>query len=144
MVPQTQGENSMSKQEHKYAQVLRWIADGEAVQVQLSNGSWANEDSSDLLIAVADGNAYHADRYRLAPRTVTVNGVECVAPEKVAPGIGVRFYVPYPTLKKWCADSYWEIEEWQSDLLTRGLVFLQEDHAIAYAKAMCNYKEGEK
>lgn len=132
----------MSKQEHKYAQVLRWIADGQKVQFKTVTNLWADEQPEATLMRIAGGISGH--QYRIAPRTVTVNGVECVAPETVAPGIGVRFYVPYPTLKKWCADSYWEIEEWQSDLLTRGLVFLQEEHAVAYAKAMCNYKDEAK
>ena len=84
------GEKEMA--EHKYAQVLRWIADGEKVQGRVvgddatidtwgdfpGHGMWADEQ---LLSAYMDDGEYQWE-FRLAPRTIIVNGVQVPAPER--------------------------------------------------------------
>lgn len=64
--------------EHKYAQVLRWIADGKKVQWLDESGIWYDQDSWDSLEEIAF-EKYPNYRYRLAPRTVKVGDVEIEA-----------------------------------------------------------------
>lgn len=71
--------------EHKYAQVLRWIADGKTVQWQDSNGVLHDQDPNQALKEIAYRD-WHPDRYRLAPDTITINGIEIEAPFAPAPG----------------------------------------------------------
>lgn len=65
---------------HKYAEVLKWIAEGKPLQVNLSSG-WGDctagyaigcisKDYSSLLMPKPDD-------FRLKPETITINGVEC-------------------------------------------------------------------
>lgn len=65
--------------EHKYAQVLRWIADGKKVQWQGSSGVWMLQSHEESLQEIA-ADSYIPGRYRLAPRTITINGREIEAP----------------------------------------------------------------
>lgn len=65
--------------EHKYAQVLRWIADGKKIQWQSSDGTWCDECHKEALGSILD-EGYVPSRYRLAPRTVKVGDVEIEAP----------------------------------------------------------------
>lgn len=70
--------------EHKYAQVLRWIADGKKVQCK---AHW-NEHFSQItdvlnengLIALLNGTLADEFEFRLAPSTVKVGDVEIEAP----------------------------------------------------------------
>lgn len=137
----------MSKQEHKYAQVLRWIADGERIQHWCideisAKKKWRDCDNEKLIEFASKGTLDDClSNFRLAPRTVTVNGVECVAPETVAPAYGATIYVANPLGGNWYAGSWWNRCQAHEMQLARGLVFLCQEHAVAYAKAMCNYKE---
>lgn len=81
--------------EHKYAQVLRWIADGKKVQCK---AHW-NEHFSQItdvlnengLIALLNGTLADGFEFRLAPRTVKVGDVEIEAALQNA-GAGDRVY----------------------------------------------------
>lgn len=138
----------MSKQEHKYAQVLRWIADGQKVQARcmlvdnLKNWFCVFDGMTKLdhSVLLRGGDTLTGFEFRLAPRTVTVNGVECVAPETEAPLGGVEAFSASPADGDWRMKFLWVGKDWQRELLARGLVFLIEEHAVSYAKAMCNYK----
>ena len=65
--------------ENKYAQVLRWIADGESVQWQAEDGEWVSHHWVDTLLEIA-GDEYEPERYRIEPRTMTIAGREIEAP----------------------------------------------------------------
>lgn len=67
------------KTEHKYAQVLRWIADGEQVQWQSSNGQWLDESAEGVLQEILS-DKFIVDRYRIKPKTIMIGDVECEAP----------------------------------------------------------------
>lgn len=55
--------------EHPYAEVLRWIADGKAVQWKQSPGRWIDQDAESTLHEIAD-SLYNLGRYRLKPHSV--------------------------------------------------------------------------
>lgn len=82
--------------------------------------------------------------YRLAPRTIFVNGVEVPAPESFAPDDGVEFFVPDGYTEKLTYPYTWRKGAELCDrCLERGLVYLNKEDAIARAKAMLITKEAE-
>lgn len=121
----------MKKQEHEYAQVLRWLADGEKIQVNV-NG-WTTLSKEGVLRHILTGTH---NEFRLAPRTIRVNGVEVPAPERVAPISGTKYYVPDTCSYGLCFGVTWENQEYDTNSFQRGLVYLHKEDAIARAKAM--------
>lgn len=130
----------MKKREHKYAQVLRWLADGEKIQGRRTNEpmDWKNfpEEFSSTFNHALIHEAIDNMEFRILPRTIRVNGVEVPAPERVAPAYGITYYIPDPTLEDYYCESAWvdglaDIRE-----LERGLVYLTKEDAISRAKAM--------
>lgn len=65
--------------ENKYAQVLRWIADGEIVQWKPESCEWVDQRWESTLSEIAN-HEYQPESYRIAPRTLTIAGVEIEAP----------------------------------------------------------------
>lgn len=65
--------------ENKYAQVLRWIADGLSVQFQDAFGGWHHQNWETTLSEIA-ASQYEPERYRIEPRTMTIAGREIEAP----------------------------------------------------------------
>lgn len=74
--------------------------------------------------------------YRLAPRTILVNGVEVPAPEKVAPAKGATYYIPTPDTNELWSERWNQCEDVTCRHIERGLVYLDKESAIARAKAM--------
>ena len=74
--------------------------------------------------------------FRIAPRTILVNGVEVPAPEKVGPEIGTQYYLPSPSKGSRYSAEFWEAAEFDVCALEDGLVYLDKESAIARAKAM--------
>lgn len=67
--------------EHKYAQVLRWIADGKAVQCKAPRGGWVElEEAGRALQSIGLGISIPPEDYRLKPRTVKIGSREVEAP----------------------------------------------------------------
>ena len=67
--------------EHKYAQVLRWIADGKAVQCKAHRGEWVElEEAGRALHSIGLGTSIPPEGYRLKPRTVKIGSREVEAP----------------------------------------------------------------
>lgn len=129
----------MAKQEHKYAQVLRWIADGEELQTQCGNGDWFDTEHNGALMDICEG--LNPGRFRIKPRTIRVNGVEVPAPERVAPNEGAAYYVATPHNEEFCSETTWTSHRLALLWLSRGLVYLRKEDAISRAKAMLLTKE---
>lgn len=129
-------EVEMSK-EHKYAEVLRWIADGREVQFthpEMHGWKDLTALSQPVLSSFFAGEGEW--QFRLAPLTITVNGVEVPAPESKAPSRHSAYFTADPSAEgfTWCFS--WEDTEYDYVLLERGLVYLRQEDAIARAKAM--------
>lgn len=75
------------KKEHKYAQALRWLADGEDVQIQWgADPRWyslkvPNEVVNDEIMR---GNGYY--KFRIKPKTIPIGDREIEAPVMSGPG----------------------------------------------------------
>lgn len=74
--------------------------------------------------------------YRLAPRTIFVNGVEVTAPESAALEYGCSYYVATTDDDDCASESTWTGHRLDLLWLKRGLVYLNKEDAIARAKAM--------
>lgn len=75
-------------------------------------------------------------QFRLAPRTILVNGVEVPAPESVEPSDGTVCFVPDITKSSLQSSFTWMDYEDCRELLKKDILYLKEDNAIARAKAM--------
>lgn len=125
------------KTEHKYAQVLRWIADKERVEIRWGKDPrWMDLGSRNEIVFDEIMREEGDYEFRLKPRTITVNGREIVAGETVEPSFGTKYYAADPYSTVFFSDDKWsgwpEHHEW----LRRGLVHLTKENAIAHAKAM--------
>lgn len=65
--------------ENKYAQVLRWIADGDSVQFQKGDGDWEQQDWR-LTLEEIVASEYAPERYRVEPRMLTIAGRDIESP----------------------------------------------------------------
>ena len=124
-------------------EVLRAIADG----ADPSEFEYPIAGDCDTLwrgvsvIALRDSPA----QYRRKPKTRTINGFTVPAPETVATDVGAWYYLADPTSDYWChhlhlifnagAEQRW---------LSRGLIFLTKEAAIANARAMCGIDPNTK
>lgn len=92
------------------------------------NGSYLleSEDSEDS-----------ADIIGMWPKTRVINGFEVPAPETTAPDDLSVYFTPNVLIKEFYSVMPWSNEcEWDKRVLSRGLVFLTKEAAIANAKAM--------
>lgn len=89
----------------------------------------------------SDNNFASACEFRLAPRIIIVNGVEVPAPESVAPTLGNDYFVSDAWSKNLYKSFTWDGDDHDKQSLSRGLVYLNKEDAIARAKAMLITKE---
>lgn len=78
----------------------------------------------------------YVEKYSRAPKTITVNGFEVPAPEKVALKIGTEYFIPFTGYETLAESCHWDNHLWDNLRLARGTIYLNKDHAIARAKAM--------
>lgn len=137
----------MNKTEHPYANVLRWIADGEIVQQQVATRGergWCDMDPDGMLSCIAD-SAIEPTQYRLKPRTININGHEVPEPLRVAPDKpgGVEYYVPWFSANGSTARFIWNdilSDHW---MLSRGLCHTTRVAAEAHARALLSFTTQE-
>lgn len=120
LIAHLQGEKVEVQQFTHWEPLMHWIARGNA----------------SLCGALSDAGFATACEFRLAPRTIRVNGVEVPAPEKDAPALGARYYLVEIDSEKYFAELEWAGTTSENTWLERGLVYLTKEDAIARAKAM--------
>lgn len=74
--------------------------------------------------------------FRLAPRTIKVNGVEVPAPEKKFPRHNQTFYLPQLYNNEFVSSYTWVGNSYNVSALKKGLVHLDRESAVKHAKAM--------
>lgn len=133
--------------EHPYAQVLRWIADGEKMEMQMLPyvaNVWDFIAVADLLEAIGEGGALPPDRYRRKPRTIDINGHEVPEPMRVAPAEGADYFTV--NMEDGDVDS-WRLQ-WQSGTsdmrrFKAGLCHATREAAEAHARALLSFTTQE-
>ena len=86
-----------------------------------------------ILVAVL----YHPNRFTLAPRTHKVNGFDVPVPEVKKPGMGTVCHTAAASSSDFMGLVMWSGSNYCLLMLSRGLVHLTKEAAIANAKAMC-------
>lgn len=119
-----------------YAEILRWIADGEAIQGINVGVDYYDCDNKLVLERIALGRAIHPSKYRVKPKTITVNGVVVPRGETEAPKIGVKYYVPHFFFGESIRELEWYAAQSDKNALSHGVVYLKKEDAIARSKAM--------
>ena len=122
-----------------FKQALIAHLQGEKVEVRTEPSyAWMDFGYGVSHVTVREINEFSKSpfEYRLAPRTILVNGVEVPAGEKEAPSKGETYYVPDHGEESLAYDFSWGDYEMDARFLERGLVYLDQESAIARAKAM--------
>lgn len=112
---------------------------GHKVQCMGCEGAWKPlmEKIGEGLIRYVDTQSYMSGcSFRLAPRTILVNGVEVPSGENEPPSKGATYYVPDHAEESLAYDFSWGDDDMDARFLERGLVYLDKASAIARAKAM--------
>lgn len=101
---------------------------GEKVEVERHGGSWEEKVVGEL--------TWNLSYYRVAPKTIKVNGHHVPAPEREAPKYGVAYYSPALASPDFTLASRWTNDGVDLVRLKRGLVHLDVNAASTHAKAM--------
>jgi hypothetical protein len=100
---------------------------------------WWNTNGTGNVATNPSFNCDNEYRWRPNKRTVTINGVELVAPEIEAPSIGSIYHVE-DTLN--VLSLTWAGVGWDKSVLARGRVFLTKEDAQAMADAQRRQRLG--
>jgi len=123
---------------HPQADLLRAIADGKQMQEEKSHGThgrvdWADCDADQALHLIDIGKAICV---RIKPGTVTINGIECNAPMRVAPALQTMYFKPDPDWEKMYDRCMWAGRALDHSRFSLGLCFATANDAAAAARAM--------
>lgn len=118
LIAHLQGENVQIKKFSAWQSFADWLCGGVSLKDALSDG-FAN-----------------TCQFRIAPRTIIVNGVEVPAPERDAPMVGTLVFVADPTSNCHHFSIKWAHGEQYNEYLKRNLVYLNKEDAISRAEAM--------
>lgn len=125
------------KTEHKYAHILRAIADGDQVQWKDMNGSWLNLSHDDALIKIAEDRSMPV-YFRIKPRTININGFEVPEPLRVAPDGNIRYWT-MSIHEKHAVSFTWSSSKIDRDWLMAGLCHATREAAEAHARALLSF-----
>ena len=130
---------------HKHADLMRLYAE-DALETDKPWELW--EYSQD------DGTTWHGfdagvqpcwlvnTEYRRKPKTITINGRELVAPERVAPAVGAKYWIPSLHALDYIGTNQWTDDSSDRRWLECGMVFLRRDDATALTKALLSLLKG--
>ena len=129
---------------HPQADLLRAIADGKQMQ-ELDfpginhPGNWCDCDADRALNLIIRGVEQYV---RIKPETVTINdtvtinGIECNAPMRVAPALQTIYFKPDPDWEKMYDRCMWAGRALDHSRFSLGLCFATANDAAAAARAM--------
>lgn len=119
---------------HPQADLLRAIADGKQMQKpesRVSPKNWHDVSAEEALCALVNGTPV-----RIKPGTVTINGIECNAPMRVAPALQTMYFKPDPDWEKMYDRCMWAGRALDHSRFSLGLCFATANDAAAAARAM--------
>ena len=108
--------------------VVQAAADGYGTQ-SLCAGVWFDTNGDVKLLTS------HI-KYRIKPRTITVNGFEVPEPIRAKPSVGDEYFLASPSDVGMHYCTLWSDDEYENCRLSRGLCHATQEAAIAHAKAM--------
>lgn len=110
------------------------ILDGKPLEFRVGNGKWILDEQP--IVPIKNNNLNGQTIYRLAPETITVNGVKVPKPESKPLAMWHEYWVAAPGFEKYAAKMYWRDSMSDALWLSRGLIHLTEAAAVAHTKAM--------
>ena len=116
---------------HKHKDVIIAWANGETIQF------WSGDRYGWL--DVLEPNFNSDTKFRVKPKTISINGIEVPAPEQQALDTGTIYYMPSllnSTLFGCCS---WDNDGEDKRTLSRGLVHLTKEAAEQHAKALLSF-----
>lgn len=116
--------------------VLRDIVDKDIIIFMGADGKLYSEIGKPL-------SALYLPLWELAPETIEINGIEVPKPETTAPPYGTTAYIPllYGSTEVHIID--WNNSRLHHEALTKGLIHLSKENAIAHAKALLSFTSSE-
>ena len=130
------------KQEHKYAQALRWIAGGEHVQIRWGkHPHWMELLERNEIVMGEILRGAEDYEFRIKPRAVKIGNREIAAPLPVN---------AHPYTEGFTTDNYgnphhwWGTTQFGQDLLKAGRVFATADDAADAYNAVSALLRGEE
>lgn len=116
------------------------ILDGKALEYKCPiTGAWVLDEVPIMTVSVHNLNI--PTNYRLATETITVNGVKVPKPESKPLAKGKRYYIAILHYTEFCGIYTWGDDAGDRIYLSRGLIHLTEEAAVAHAKAMLEVTE---
>lgn len=123
---------------HPYADILQYLIDGgnvESIEAkQKIYGTWHKFNMGDMSHLLTGDVDYS---FRIKPKTVMFNGLELPMYETSRPADNAKYYIANPMSDNFANKQQWYNDELDTMRLNRGLVFLKEEDAVAWGKAMC-------
>jgi hypothetical protein len=112
--------------------VLRDVVDIDIIVFKGTDGKLYNEEEAPITELYLEG-------WELSPEVIEINGIEVPKGETVVPASGSRLFLPVihdPTYFQ-CID--WNGSSLHHDFLSKGLLHLTKEDAIAHAKALLSF-----
>lgn len=123
---------------HPYADILQYLIDGGDaydIECKLKKSILWHIATTDHIANLVYGDGHY--EFRIKPKTVMFNGLELPMYETTAPQKGTRYYVASHASTEFVFSLTWDNHSVDHEKLRRGLVFLKEEDATAWGKAMC-------
>ena len=119
----------------KQHELLRHVADN--IEAGRKHNRGLLFDGRNSVAGSIDGMRFDKpERYSLKPKTVVINGVEVERGVDVEPEKGQEYFEPVINNDELHASYAWNADEYDKQCLSKGLIFLEKEKAIAMAKAM--------
>lgn len=124
---------------------IKYLTHREAAQARLNGEKLLSSGPCSGRVNLTDAMIDTPSPYYRAPRVFTHPGGTCPAPETEAPVIGCHYWFPFFGNERNVAVSIWEdnvaVSIWEDNFydnraLSRGLVYLTREAAIARAELM--------
>ena len=110
--------------------VVQAAADGSDIEYLSHTGKW-RERGDGMAETFKPGL-----KYRIKPRTITVNGFEVPEPIRAKPSVGDEYCVASPVDDGMYYRELWSDDEYENLWLSRGICHTTKESAIAHANAM--------
>lgn len=123
---------------HPFAEILQYLVNGGDIdQVQVTVIQDVSEYKKPTLsqyISLLAGTQNYV--FRIKPKTAMFYGKELPMYETVKPEIGETYFYPLLSGQPKYSDCEWANDEFDQENLKNGMVFLNREDAIQWAKAM--------
>ena len=130
------------KKEHPYAVLLRWIADGEEIQVNYKC-VWSSINHSALIRSIDCGSAYKDEYYRIKPKTIRIGKYDVAEPMKEKPDDSCAYFYLDASQENGINSTNWTHHEADNSALESGMCWLNPEDAELAAKAIKELLTGQ-